>query len=153
VVGNANSANDIASQLAEAESESETHIYPIYRSIRRLNSMHYFLILPHPNLGAVASVAQFSLFVDGGSEGKDGKKEESTNTKAEDVESSKEVKGTATLHLTDGTSIPNIDYVFFGTGYAYYIPFVRALSPTPTPSPNNPSARSNSSAPLRQHQQ
>jgi len=128
VVGNANSANDIASQLAQGpepntSDEFESPIYPIYHSIRR-PTMHYFPILPHPNLRAVASVARFSVVVDSG-ESKD--EEESTANK--DGRKKVGQKVTTTLHLTDGTSIPNIDYVFFGTGYAYYIPFIRILSP------------------------
>jgi hypothetical protein len=54
VVGNANSANDIASQLAPVAAE------PVFRSIRRPN-MHYFPLLPHPRLRDVAPIARYSI--------------------------------------------------------------------------------------------
>jgi hypothetical protein len=40
---------------------------------------------------------------------------------------------TTTLHLTDGTFIPNTNYALFGTGYAYCIPFVRIRTLHPSP--------------------
>lgn len=92
VVGNANSANDIASQLAPVAAD------PVFRSIRRPN-MHYFPLLPHPRLRDISPIARYSL----------------------------SDSGKATLHLEDGTEIPDIEHVLLGTGYAYAVPFIRVL--------------------------
>lgn len=51
---------------------------------------------------------------------------------------------TATATTADGTTIPTINYVFFGMGYTYHIPFVCILSP---PSLPTASACSNPSTP------
>jgi hypothetical protein len=63
--------------------------------------MHYFPLLPHPRLRDVAPIARYSL-------------SDSDNDKA-------------TLHLEDGTEIPDIEHIFLGTGYAYAVPFIRVL--------------------------
>lgn len=56
VAGNANSSNHIASQLAQSSSEhNSSPIYPIYPSIRR-PKMHYFPIVPYPNIQDIAAV-------------------------------------------------------------------------------------------------
>ena len=89
MVGNANSANDIASQLAPVAAN------PVFRSIRRPN-MHYFPLLPHPHIQDVGPIARYSL----------------------------SDHNTATLHLQDRTEIPNIEYVFLGTGYKWMVPFI-----------------------------
>ena len=61
--------------------------------------MHYFPLLPHPHIQDVGPIARYSL----------------------------SDHNTATLHLQDRTEIPNIEYVFLGTGYKWTVPFVRVL--------------------------
>lgn len=71
----------------------------IYRSIRRPN-MFWFPMLPHPRMVDVAPVARYSF----------------------------PTPDKTTLHLQDGTEIPDVEHVFLGTGYAAAAPFVRVLS-------------------------
>ena len=92
--------------------------------------MHYFPILPHPNLRNVAPVERYEVTY-----------HEENNDDDDDKKKSK-AKAKATLHLTDGTLIPDIDHVFFGTGYACHAPFVRVLSPL------SPSSTQRTLAPL-----
>lgn len=91
VIGNANSGNDIAAQLAPVVTP------PLYRSIRRPN-MHWFPLLPHPNIKDSAPVVKYSLVGD-----------------------------KATIHLEDGTEVTDIDHVFLGTGYQMLAKFVHIL--------------------------
>lgn len=75
--------------------------------------MYWFPIVPHPHLRDVAPVARYSL-----------------------------VNEKATLHLEDGTEVPDVDNVFFGTGYAYAVPFVHVLDKKQTLAPlSNPAIK------------
>jgi hypothetical protein len=71
---------------------------PVFRSIRRPN-MHCFPSLPHPRLRDVAPIVRYSQRGD----------------------------DKVTLHLEDGTEIPDVEHVFLGTGYAWTVPFVHVL--------------------------
>ncbi|KAJ7121485.1 hypothetical protein C8R44DRAFT_831636 [Mycena epipterygia] len=107
VIGNANSGNDIAAQLAPVAGA-------VYQSIRRPN-FPGFPSVPDMRISRVAPVAQYDV---------------------------REMGGTyaADAHLTDGTTLRDLDIVLFGTGYRPLPDFVRVLhrsldagTDTPTP--------------------
>jgi hypothetical protein len=83
---------------------------PIYRSIRH-PPLPRFPCLPDSRIIDVAPVVRYT----------------NTNT---------EGKPTLTVTLMDGTEIPNVDTVFFGTGYASGVSFLRVLSPVPATDTN-----------------
>ncbi|KAJ7751560.1 hypothetical protein DFH07DRAFT_774805 [Mycena maculata] len=94
VVGNANSGNDMAAQLAPVAGA-------VYQSIRRPN-FPGFPSLPDARISRVAPVAEYIIHSAAG-------------------------KNTIDAHLTDGTTLPALDAVLFGTGYRPFPDFVRVL--------------------------
>ncbi|KII87413.1 hypothetical protein PLICRDRAFT_43046 [Plicaturopsis crispa FD-325 SS-3] len=90
VIGNGNSSNDIAAQLAVVARA------PVHRSIRNPPPSK-IVSLPDSRIVDVAPVANYTL----------------------------EPSDRITAHLTDGTTLEDIDHVVVGTGYAHDVPFLR----------------------------
>ncbi|KAJ7429730.1 hypothetical protein B0H11DRAFT_1024431 [Mycena galericulata] len=111
VIGNANSGNDIAAQLAPVARA-------VYQSIRRPN-FPGFPSLPDPRIARVAPVSEYVL--PGESEAEGG-----AHALAFDA------------RLADGTTIPDLDVVLLGTGYRASPSFIHVLRPTPNPDRDGP---------------
>ncbi|KAG6334858.1 hypothetical protein ID866_4234 [Astraeus odoratus] len=92
IIGNANSANDIAAQLAPVAQ------LPVYRSTRRVS---IFPSVPDHRIQDVGPVVRFEYCPS-------------------------DIGDKVTVHLQDST-IPDVDYVLFGTGYYPDVPYLRVL--------------------------
>ena len=79
---------------------------PVYRSIRRPPNPR-FVALPDERIIDIAPVLRYAVHSTG-----NGHK--------------------ATLYLKDGTEIPDVDTIFFGTGYAHSHPYLHVLDPAAT---------------------
>ncbi|KAJ6503874.1 hypothetical protein C8R45DRAFT_894955 [Mycena sanguinolenta] len=95
VIGNANSGNDVAAQLAPVASA-------VFQSIRRPN-FPGFPSLDDPRISRVAPVAKYIVH-------------------------QLNEANVMNAHLTDGTAIPNLDRVLFGTGYRPFPDFVQVFN-------------------------
>ncbi|KAF5367712.1 hypothetical protein D9758_009831 [Tetrapyrgos nigripes] len=120
IIGNANSSNDIAAQLAPFGSSSR----PVYRSIRRPN-LSTFVSLPDDRIEDVACVKRYEVY--------DVPDEENTSagTGSKGMEGSKETQKRQKIraHLESGRVLSDIDIVWVGTGYVPSVPFVYVLPP------------------------
>ncbi|THV00387.1 FAD/NAD(P)-binding domain-containing protein [Dendrothele bispora CBS 962.96] len=105
IIGNANSANDIAAQLAKYASTDS----PVYRSIRRPN-FAVFVSLPDERIEDVPPVKQYTLY-----------SVPSPNSE----QPVRKVK----VELENGRVIADIDVVWVGTGYKPYASFIHVLPP------------------------
>ncbi|THU87215.1 FAD/NAD(P)-binding domain-containing protein [Dendrothele bispora CBS 962.96] len=105
IIGNANSANDIAAQLAKYASTDS----PVYRSIRRPN-FAVFVSLPDERIEDVPPVKRYALY-----------SVPSPNSE----QPVRKVK----VELENGRVIADIDVVWVGTGYKPYASFIHVLPP------------------------
>lgn len=101
IIGNANSSNDIATQLAPVAK------CPVYRSIRRPTAP-WFPFLPDSRIENVGPVRKYIL--------------QSSQGTAEDTINEK-----VTAVLQDGSEIKDIDVIILGTGYCPHPEFVHVI--------------------------
>ncbi|KAJ4480875.1 hypothetical protein J3R30DRAFT_3700333 [Lentinula aciculospora] len=101
IIGNANSSNDIATQLAPVAQP------PVYRSMRRPPAS-WFPTLPDPRIQNVGAITKYVL------------------QPAEETDEGMNLEK-VTVILQDGSEIKDVDVVILGTGYCPHPEFVHIL--------------------------
>ncbi|PWZ00702.1 FAD/NAD(P)-binding domain-containing protein [Testicularia cyperi] len=120
VIGNGNSANEVAAHLAVHASKES----PVYKSAKSAQDIK-FPSLPDERIVDVGMITHYRLQRPGW-RGSCGQVGEATETAAGTVETETDTK--LELEIQDGTVIRDVDYVLLGTGYGHRYPFVHVLT-------------------------